>query len=461
MRLRIPTAVLVLAVLPAAARAQAHDRSVVTYTSAFEQEAQPKQLPPVAPPKQLPPVAPPKKEPDPKGPNPTDRIDRLLAPAFASGTEAGGFAAKSFNENFDGDNLGVLYRQYVLLGYTPVTVPTGFTQQIVGTTPRQVGTTPRVIGFNRTVVIRADSGGNAVGQPVVVTTPVVVQDPVIVLDPIIATTQTTGTAYLPRQAVVLLPAASRYSGIQITDNDSPRPTDRLYFGYQFYSDAGASLNPTTGGSDVQRQMAGFETTFLDGNASVGMRLPYVQQYGPAGLASQTVGDLSVLFKYAFYNNLQTGSLASAGLVVTTPTGGGNDVLLVDGSTVPHSTLFQPWLGYVTMFENGYVQGIANLIVPTDSRDPTVFGKSLGVGYFAYRNPTGLLTGITPRAEVHLRTPLNHRDANGLVYFPDQVNLNGGVTFRFGRTSLNSGVSVPVVGPRPWALEAMSYLNVTF
>ena len=449
MRLRVSTAVLVLALLPAATRAQA-----IGYTSVFVQEAQPKQPPPAVQPK---------KGPDPKAPDPMapDPIDRLLAPAFARGTEAGGFAARSFNETFDGDNRGLLYRQVVVLGYDPVTVPTGFTQQIVGTTQRQVGTTPRVIGFNRTVIITGDSGGNPIGQPVVITTPVVVQDPVFVLDPIVATTQTTGTVFVPRTAVVALPVASRYSAVQITDNDSPRPTDRLYFGYQFYSDAGYSLNGDAGGADAQVQMAGFEMTLLDGDASVGMRLPYVQQYGPAGLASQTVGDLSVLFKYAFFNNRASGSLASVGLVVTTPTGGGTNIVLIDGSIAPHSTLFQPWLGFVSMFDAGYVQGITNLIVPTDSRDPTVYGASLGAGYFAYQNPTGLLTGITPRAEVHIRTPFNHRDSNGLIYYPDQVNLNGGLTFRFGRTALNAGVSVPVVGPRPWAIEAMSHLNVNF
>jgi hypothetical protein len=290
---------------------------------------------------------------------------------------------------------------------------------------------------------------------------VVVQDPVFALDPVIATTPVTATQLVPRTAVVLLPAASRYSGIQITDNDSPRPTDRLYFGYQFYSDAGASLNPL-GGSDIQRQMAGFETTFLDGDASLGLRIPYLQQYGPGTYATQTVGDLSVLFKYAFLNNLVTGDVASVGLVVTTPTGGGDDIFLLDGTRAPHSTLFQPWVGGVKVAENGYVQGITNLIVPTDSRDPTVFGASVGAGYFLYRNPeAAFLTGITPRAEVHLRTPFNQRDPNGLVYFPDQVNVNGGVTFRFPGASLNAGVSVPVVGPRPWAIEAMSYLNVNF
>ncbi|MFO0800054.1 MAG: hypothetical protein U0804_21515 [Gemmataceae bacterium] len=457
MQLRMKTAVLAFSLLPAAAQAQPLDRSPTSFISVFEQEAQPKQPPAV--PKQPDPKLPDPKLPDPKAPSP---VDRLLAPAFASGTEAGGFAARSYNENFDGDNLGVLYRQLRVVGFSTIPVPGGFTQQIVGTTQRQVGTTPRVIGYNRTIIVTQEGGSGGSGQPIVITTPVVVQDPVYVLDPVIVTTPTTAGVVVPRTAQVLLPAASRYSGIQITDNDSPRPTDRLYFGYQFYSDAGYSLNPATGGSDVQRQMAGFEYTLLDGDASVGMRLPYMQQYGPVGYASQTVGDLSVLFKYAFYNDLETGNLASAGLVVTTPTGGGgSDVILLDGSAAPHSTLFQPWLGFVRMFDAGYVQGITNLIVPTDSRDPTVYGASLGVGYFAYQNPTGILTGVIPRAEVHLRTPFNQRDPNGLVYFPDQVNVNGGLTLRFGRTALNAGVSVPVVGPRPWAVEAMSFLNVNF
>jgi hypothetical protein len=454
MRRLIPTAVLGLSSwLPATA--QPPSPPPAWLVSAFEQPT------PAQPPaKQLPPAAP--KLPDPKAPAEPNPIERAFTNPFARGTEAGGLAARSFNENFDGDNVGAFYRYCIVVGSDPVTSVVGFNQQDVGTTQRQIGTTPRVIGNTQTIIVGggADSG-NVPRPPVVITTPVVVQDPVFALDPVIATTPVTATQQVPRKAVVLLPAASRYSGIQITDNDSPRPTDRLYFGYNFYSDAGASLNPL-GGSDIQRQMAGVETTFLGGDASIGLRMLYLQQYGPAGYATQTVGDLSVLFKYAFINNLQTGDVASAGLVVTTPTGGGNNIFLIDGSRLPHSTLFQPWVGGVKMFDSGYVQGITNLIVPTDPRDPTVFGHSVGVGYFLYRNPSaGLLTGVTPRAEVHVRSPFNHRDANGLVYFPDQVNLNGGVTFRFPGASLNAGVSVPVVGPRPWALEAMSYLNVNF
>ena len=455
MRRLLPTATVLVLALPTAARAHGPDWQPVRYSSAFEQ--------PTQPPAKLPAVQPAPKQPDPKAPEPKtpSPIERAFDTPFARGTEGGGLAARSFNENFDGDNLGAFYRVCVVTGFDTVPTTVGFNQQIVGTVPRQVGTTPRVIGNTQTIII---TGNGSEGQNrLVITTPVVVQDPVFVLDPVIATTPVTGTRQVPRKAVVLLPVASRYNGIQITDNDSPRPTDRLYFGYQFYSDAGAALNPGVGGSDVQRQTAGFEMTFLDGDASIGMRLPYVQQYGPAGLAAQTVGDLSVLFKYAFYNDRETGDLASVGLVVSTPTGVGGDILLLDGTTVPHSTLFQPWGGFVRMFDAGYVQGITNLIVPTDSRDPTVLGNSLGVGYFLFRDPTApLLTAITPKAEVHVRTPLNQRDPNGLVYFQDQVNVNGGVTLRFlSRVALSASVTVPLVGPRPWAVEGISFLNVNF
>lgn len=443
---RVPAAVALLLVLAPAAAGQ----SLVLYSSAIEQPT-----PKDKDGKQPPPKIDDKKPADPKPPTP---IDQAFAQRFARGIEAGGFAARTYNPNFDGDNVGVFYRRQVLVGFDRVAQVVGFNQTIIGANQRQVGTTPRVIGTTQTVVPDA-SNPNGFR---IVTTPVVVQDPVFVLDPVIGTTPVTANVLVPRTTTVQLPAASRYNGVQITDNDNPRPTDRVYFGYNFYSDVGASLNPTLGGSDVQRQMAGFEMTFLDGDASVGMRLPYIQQYGPAGLGSQTVGDLSVIFKYAFWNDLETGDLASAGVMITAPTGGGSGIILADGSALPHSTLFQPWGGFVRMYDAGYVQGISNLIVPSDSRDPVLWGNSLAAGYFLYRNPAaGFITDIIPKAEVHIRTPLSQRDPNGLVYLMDQVNVNAGLVVRAGRASLSGSVSVPVAGPRPWGVEAISFFNYTF
>jgi len=221
------------------------------------------------------------------------------------------------------------------------------------------------------------------------------------------------------------------------------------------------LNPGVGGSDVQRQTALFEKTFLGGDASFGMILPYVQQYGPDGIGTQTVGDLSLRFKYAFYNDRVTGDVVSAGLVLTLPTSGGGGTL-VDGSAAPHSVLFQPWGGFVKIFDRAYVQGLTSLIVPSDHRDPTVFSKSLGVGYWVYQAPSApLLTGFCPTAEIHVRTPFNDHNTSGLIYFPEQVNLTGGAKFQFGRAILSTSVSVPVVGPKPWAVEGLTYLNYQF
>src|SRR5439155_17942939 len=189
--------------------------------------------------------------------------------------------------------------------------------------------------------------------------------------------------------------------------------------------------PGIGGTDLQRQQVGFEKTFLDGDASFGMRLPFVQQYGQ-GISSQNVGDLTLVFKYAAFNNRQTGDIVSGGLVLTTPTGGGG-AILSDGTTAPHSWLFQPWGGFVKTFDRAYVMGASNLVVPSDGRDPTLWGNSLAAGYWLYRNDSDrLLTGISPVAELHVRTPLNHRDPAGVIFLQDQVNLTTGVHFRTNR-----------------------------
>jgi hypothetical protein len=221
------------------------------------------------------------------------------------------------------------------------------------------------------------------------------------------------------------------------------------------------LNPGLGTINENREMIGFEKTFLDGNASFGMRLPFIQYSGPFDLGSQTAGDLSVLLKYAFFNDLETGNLASVGLIITAPTSAPGG-LLSDGSPVPHSVLFQPWAGFVRVFDRAYVEGISDLIVPTNGRDTLLWSNSLAAGYWIYENFNDrLLNGIIPTAEIHVHTPLNNRSAEGLIYIPDEVNITAGVHFRFPRATLTGAVSVPLVGPRPYSVEAIVNLNLWF
>ena len=252
----------------------------------------------------------------------------------------------------------------------------------------------------------------------------------------------------------MVPVPGRYSGITITDNDSPRPTDRLYFNYSYYDGIGAQVSPGIGNITENRPVIGFEKTFLNGNASIGMRLPFVQLNGPVGVAGDTVGDLTILTKYAFIND-PNGGVLSAGLIVTTPTAAQGG-FLSDGTPVPHSVLFQPWVGFVSVFERAYVQGISAVIAATDGRDTNLWSNSIGIGYWLYRaDGDRFITGIIPVAEVHVRTPLNNRNINGLVYFQDQVNVTGGLHIRFPRATLGGAVCVPTIAPRPWNVEAIA------
>ena len=115
----------------------------------------------------------------------------------------------------------------------------------------------------------------------------------------------------------------------------------------------------------------FEKTFFEGNASFGMRLPFLQLDGvQGGIDDNQIGDLTFILKWAFLNNLETGSLMSGGLVVTAPTG--DDFIGINGEVI-HSTLIQPFLGYIWNRESFFVHGFTSVVIPTDSEDVTPSG----------------------------------------------------------------------------------------
>jgi hypothetical protein len=335
---------------------------------------------------------------------------------FAQAAEAGGEGAQTYNQNFFGDIVGVFASVRPVGGG-------------VTTTPGQI-----------------------IGQRVVL------QNGQIV------TTQVVGPGQTVVGPVTKLPLTGQYGGIQLVENDNPRPTDRFYFGYNYYDRVGASLNPGGQFVNVNRETIGFEKTFLRGDASIGLRLPFNQVNG-ADIRGRQVGDLTILTKFVITGDRQTGDLLSTGFILTTPTGGspfGVPVVLADGSPVPHTWLFQPWVGFIKNYDRMYVQGVTNVVVPATNETVTFLGNTLGAGYWMYRNPEGrYLTGIVPIAEVNVRTPLNHRDPNGLIYMQDMVNVNAGVHFRTPRAVFSGGVSVPTVGPRPWGIEAIAYMNYLF
>jgi hypothetical protein len=253
------------------------------------------------------------------------------------------------------------------------------------------------------------------------------------------------------------------SVFKITENESPRPTDRVFFNYNFFSNVDRVLQGVPGTyADLHRETIGFEKTFLDGNASFGMRLPYLQLVGGSEIQDTHLDDLSMIFKYAFINDRQTGNVLSAGLVLTAPTGQG---LIIDGESTIHSTVFQPFVGVIYHLNRDlFLQGFTSLAAPTDARDVTILFNSIAGGYNLYRadDPGDLLQSIVPVAEFHLNTPLNHRGlGSGPINFDDSLDITGGVYFNFRRATLGVAVCTPVTGPKPYDIEATVNLNIHF
>ena len=250
---------------------------------------------------------------------------------------------------------------------------------------------------------------------------------------------------------------------KIAENESPRPTDRVFFFYNYYDRVNTSTafsqNPPF---NLHREVIGFEKTFFSGNASIGMRLPFLQLTGDTGgIDDNQIGDLSIVFKWAFLNNRDTGSVMSAGMVLTVPSG---DPFLspITGNAI-HSTVFQPYFGYILARSNFYAHGFSSLIVPTERDDVVVWLNDLGFGYqFMTNDPDAFIRGIVPTLEAHLVTPLSHRATLDRFHVSDYLTLTAGANLVFGRAStLGVALGVPVTGPRPYNLEGIATLNIRF
>jgi hypothetical protein len=272
------------------------------------------------------------------------------------------------------------------------------------------------------------------------------------------------TANLPaggNRLTVVAPVAFR-SSFAISENESPRPYDRVFSTFNYFNNVDHSLLAAGSPSaNLYRELFGFEKTFLDGDASVGLRLPYLQMAGNPGLADTHIGDLSVILKYAFLNDRATGNLTSGGLVVTAPTG---QELRIPGQSPVNSTILQPWIGSIYNWDKLYLQGFLSFAIPTDARDVSLFFKDFALGYWLYRASDGerLLTAVVPQAELHINTPLNHQGSGrSPIGYSDNIAVTGGCYFFFNRAIWGVAVGAPVTGPLPYDYEVITNLNFRF
>jgi hypothetical protein len=279
------------------------------------------------------------------------------------------------------------------------------------------------------------------------------------------TTTTTTSLVEVRQLQAIafdLLVATRGS-FKIGENESPRPEDRVFINYNYYDhvpDGADSFGNVTHGR-VHQETFGFEKTFLNGDASVGLRAPVLQQQADGGYGANDFGDLSIVLKYAFINDPQTGNVLSGGLVVTAPTG----PVIVTYLGKIDSVLLQPWGGMVHNFgDRLYVQGFSSVVIPTETKDVTLLFNDLAIGYWLRRSASeeSFVRTVCPTLEAHVTTPLNHRGSTGAISVPDTVQLTGAMHLGLGRYSLLSvGVVCPVTSPRPFDVAAMAQLNFLF
>ncbi|MBM3997611.1 MAG: hypothetical protein FJ303_26205 [Planctomycetes bacterium] len=247
-----------------------------------------------------------------------------------------------------------------------------------------------------------------------------------------------------RKRLVALPVS--YGALKIAENEGVRPQDRVFGSYNYY-------NNVLGIADVHREIIGFEKTFLNGNASIGLRVPFYQSIADSGRNQAAFDDLTVILKYAVINRPDV--VVSTGIAVTVPTGPGYQPIVGDARDV---TYLQPFIGAYYGKGNVYVHGFSSFVYPTDTVAPAVWFNDLGVGYF-WQLKGRWLTAIVPTAEVHVTTPMNHRSQADPERRRDTVDLTGGAHFLFGnRTSIGVAVGTPVTGPRPFSVEGLLNFN---
>jgi hypothetical protein len=284
----------------------------------------------------------------------------------------------------------------------------------------------------------------------------------------------------PRGATLVSPSIR---GIKISEDQSPRPQDRVYFTFNYFQGVNDQVNQRLqapiGYTQVFRYIGGFEKTFLDGQGSVGFRVPLdsvtansasSRASGDFGGTSTAVGDMSIYGKYILLENRETGSLLSGGLAVTAPTGPGRFAGFDTFAPSPHGTSFQPFIGYIYNTGRLYFHGFTIVDVTTTGQDPVLLYNDFGLGYFLLRpDPRALSTPfismIAPTFEVHVTDPLNHRNPYSLrdpAGMTDIVNLTYGINIGiFERTLVTFGVVTPVTSPKPFDFEAMAFVNYFF
>jgi hypothetical protein len=273
-----------------------------------------------------------------------------------------------------------------------------------------------------------------------------------------------------RSVAAIVPAVRHF---KISDNQYPRPVDRVWVSFNYYDGVNSGLNSELGAPiknmQVYNEIFGIEKTCLNQQASVGFRIPVntLTIIGSSPDLSGThtsTGNFSSFFKYVLWQDKQ-GDLISGGVDLTFPTG---PTTFAGYPTHQGINAFelQPFLGYIYPRDRFYLQGYTSIAVPTDRNLATMYYFDIALGYFVYRsqNPRAWISAIIPAFETHLNIPLNWAGFNPrfLGSTPDVVDLTWGLNVGLAsRAMLTAAYIHPVTGPAPFDGEFTLLLNIFF
>lgn len=287
----------------------------------------------------------------------------------------------------------------------------------------------------------------------------------------------------------------RYS---IADNNSPMPTDRIFFDYNFFHNA----RITAVGIPVNRFSPGFEKTFADGNASIEFRAPMAVTLSSTvatdgdDLLAMEFGDVALAVKALLFQSDQF--VLSVGLGLTLPTsddfilelGDGVDVVKIENRTVR----LLPYTAFsVRPTENTFIQSFAQFDFDTNGnevfldeegfnsltpgglesvgnlRSQTTLRWSSSAGAFLLRRPRGKLSALAAVLESHYTATLNDAESVGSETFrigdPNQslnvMNVTTGLHAYFGKSVATVAYGTPVTSDRVFDGELRLFLNRYF
>jgi hypothetical protein len=287
------------------------------------------------------------------------------------------------------------------------------------------------------------------------------------------------------------PLANPMTDLKVGEGESPRPLDRVFYRFNFYSnlEPGRYQSVTTPYKRVNLfiNTFGFEKTFGEW-VSLGVRMPFnsiealsrgtfyvrnpipggppIARPAPPDYNSTIFGNINSIVKFKLLEDQGRGFLLSGGAALSFPTAS-NQSIDPGPST---AAIFQPFLGYIWTRERFFFQGFTSMTLPLVTVQSMILFQDLGIGIWAYRNEGSgaFLTGFAPTFEMHLNVPLQGPQRASWIFeriglpFHTQLNLTFGGTFEFwNRATLGLGFVVPTVGPIPFDYEFLAQLNVRF